>query len=79
MAYAVRTVAVVEELVISPPDNKASPPSAAAGESLRVDLATLKLVLFSTGESLMVDLATLKLVPFSIGKTLTGVQATWFR
>ena len=45
------TVAVIEELVVSRPDNKASPSSAAAEESPVVSLATLESVSFSHGKN----------------------------
>ena len=53
MANAAGTVAVVEELPISPPVIRASPTSAAAGESPSVDLATLEPVSFSLGKNVI--------------------------
>ena len=50
MADAVGIVAVVEDLVISPPANRTSPTSAATGESPVVGLATLESVSFSLGK-----------------------------
>ena len=53
MANAVGTVAVVEEFAISSPANPTSPTSAAAGESLVVDLATLEPVSFYLGNNVV--------------------------
>ena len=49
-AVSVETVAVVEELVISPPANRTSPTSTAAEESPVVGLTTLESVSFSLGK-----------------------------
>ena len=49
-AVSAGTVAVVEELFISPPANRALPTSAAAEESPVVDLAALKSKSFSVGK-----------------------------
>ena len=53
MADAVGTVAIVEELAISPSANRISPTSATVGESLVVGLATLKPVSFSLGKNVV--------------------------
>ena len=53
MADAVGTVAVVEELAISPPASRTSPTSAAAGVNLVVGLATLKSVSSSLGKNVL--------------------------
>ena len=58
MADAVGTVAVVEELAISPPANRTSPTSAAAGESLVVGLPTLESISFSLGKNVIAVPAT---------------------
>ena len=49
-AVSAETVAVVEELVTSPPANRTTPTSAAAEESPVVGLATLEPVSFSLGK-----------------------------
>ena len=53
MADAVGTVAVVEELAISPPTYRTSPTSAAAWESLVVGLPTLESISFSLGKNVI--------------------------
>ena len=50
MAAAVGTVAVVEELVSTPPANRTSPTSAAAGEIPVMDPASVESVSFSLGK-----------------------------
>ena len=58
MTDVVGTMAIVEKVDILPPGNRTSPTSAAAGERLVVDLATLECVSFFLGKNVTYVQAT---------------------